>query len=236
VERLGHVIGEAAMLLDDDVHTDISKVRQGAFNAHLGPLDESDFGLYLPIYVDGDRIRRLPSGYSQVETDLEVSVIASGDIDYDEEMQTVAWFGGPEETDDAKCVHPKTGPNNCRHCTKHGKCRHCTGHGNFTQDDAKNASGFDAPELDYDASFVTLDEKRSMLSSLAAEGFGLALLHGHSDRFKFTQLPHGYVSVLTNGRTEFRTLVDVMDDTTFVPNMWRSSGGRFEVAGGLSAA
>ena len=224
------------MLLDYDVNRDMSKVREGALNAHLAALDKTDFGLYLPIYLKGDKIRRLPSGYSQVETDLEVKVIQSGDIDCDEEMQTVAWFGGPEKPDDAKCVHPKTGPNNCKHCTAHGRCRHCTGHGNFIQNDASKASDFDAPELDYEASFATLDEKGPMLASLAAEGFGLALLHGHSDRFKFTQLPQGYVSVVTNGRTEFRKSVYVADDTTFVPNMWRSLGGRFEVAGGLSAA
>lgn len=222
-------------MIDDDVTHAVSKVHSGALDAHLPALDASSFGIYLPIYLDGGRIKRLPNGYSQIETDLEVKVLPSSEIEPDEEMQTVAWFGGPAKPNDSKCRHPGTGPFTCKHCTKHGACRHCTKHPQKQKNDARSASGFDAPELDYEAVIATLDEKRPLLTSLEAEGFGLALLHGHSDRYKFTQLPAGYVSVVTNGRTEFRACEDVAGDETFVPNMWRSAGGRYEVAGGLSA-
>jgi hypothetical protein len=221
---------------DEDVRLALLKVRSGALDEHLPALESSAFGIYLPIYLDGDRVTRLPPGYSQVETDLDVSVLPTSDIEANEELQSVAWFGGPGKPDDSKCSHPKTGPYTCKHCTKHtGNCRHCTGHPQKKKNDASAPINFEASELDYDAAIATFEEKRPMLAALESEGFGLGLLHGHSDRFKFTELPIGYVSVVTNGRTEFRTNEEVAGDKSFVPNIWRSVGGRYEVAGGLSA-
>lgn len=57
-------------------------------------------------------------------------------------------------------------------------------------------------------------------------------MHGHSDKFMFTKFPEGFVSVIANGITTFRKEKEVMDDKTFVPNVWRSINGKLHVAGG----
>lgn len=220
------------MILENDVIAKLLKVESGELDEHLTALDCSPFGLFLPIYADGECVKSVPMGYSQVERNLEVTVQPAEDLQ-DENMEKVAWIYGQNKPDDSKCNHPGTGPFDCSHCTDHqGNCRHCTGHPQKT--DSVKVGIFDAPELDYGASVEGLSEKHFLLRSLSKDGFGLTLLHGHSDRFKFTQLPRGYVSVVSNGRTDFRLSEEVAEDKTFVPNMWRSVDGRFEVAGGLS--
>ena len=138
----------------------------------------------------------------------------------------VAWMGG-QNAKDSKCSHGGTAK--CKHCTGHAShCRHCTHKtGNFGQD-------FAAPQLDYAKAAEKIKDNKALLESLAKEQFGLTLLHGHSDEFMFTKLPEGYVSVVSNDTTHFRKEAEVAQDTTFVPNVWRSINGQLRVAGGYS--
>ena len=50
----------------------------------------------------------------------------------------------------------------------------------------------------------------------------------------FTKLPQGYISVIAGGKTEFRSVSEVTEDSTFVPNVWRVIGGELKIAGGHS--
>ena len=100
----------------------------------------------------------------------------------------------------------------------------------------KVCSDFDAPELDYHETVKEIEGKKDLLNFLAGEQLGVTLLHGHNEKFMFTKLPEGYVSVIENGVTNFRKEVDVFKDPNFVPNVWRSINGQLKVAGGHSKA
>ncbi len=140
----------------------------------------------------------------------------------------VAWLGDIAGKD-SSCSHG--GTRDCTHCTGHnGECRHCSSHSDsiFPEHELK------ADELDYDRAMEELKGKKDILNDLAEHEFGLALLHGHNSEYKFTQLPENYVSVISDGATQFRTLGNVEQDETFVPNTWRYVNGKFQVAGGFS--
>lgn len=107
------------------------------------------------------------------------------------------------------------------HCTHPKKAFHQSNH-----------SSVEMPELNYHKVVAQLSGMEDLLSSLAKHGVGLTLLHGHSDKFMFTKFPEGFVSVIANGITTFRKEKEVMDDKTFVPNVWRSISGKLHVAGG----
>ncbi len=213
------------MRADSDVKELIQKVNGGELNKYLADLDGTHFGLYLPTYDDGDSVKMMLQGYSQTERNLKVFVSKDSDNAI-EGAKMVAWMGG-QNAKDSKCAHGGTAK--CRHCTAHGShCRHCT------HKSGRTVGDLIAPELNYDDAILKLDDKRHLLEPLASDQFGLTLLHGHNDQYMFTHLPEGQVSVISNGTTSFRKEEDVLNDPTFVPNVWRASQGRFRVAGGHS--
>lgn len=214
------------MQTEDKVQSLLNKIQSGEFDEHLRSLEGTDLGLYLPVYEDGGTIKLMKEGYSQSETNLTVTVSKAPDT-VPEDSFVVAWIGN-QQWKDSTCSH--SGTRSCTHCTSHGgRCSHCTGHAG-----RELGSGLDAPELDYPSAVDTLRAKQDILDVLAEEGIGLALLHGHNDEFTFTKLPEGYVSVVSNGVTHFRTEEEVNRDSTFVPNMWRSINGELRIAGGYS--
>lgn len=214
------------MKTDDDVKVLIEKTKDGTLDAYAKTLEGSDFALYLPTFVDNDRVRLLRDGHSQTESNLKIKVTNSKLIPSD--AKAVAWLGDVDAKDSA-CRHGTT--RTCKHCTSHTKaCKHCTSH----QLRVGNAEVIDAPELDYQTAIEKLRGKQDVLKNLAKERFGLALLHGHSDKYTFTKLPEGLVSVISNDETKFRPISEVEADETFVPNMWRVSNGKLVVAGGYS--
>lgn len=223
------------MNVEEAVKTLIEKVGSGSLDKYAAELSGTDLGLYIPTYVDGDTVSIMPEGFSQLETDKKITITKGFSGAVPKDMKTVAWMGDIAGKD-TKCSHG--GTHACKHCTSHGNaCRHCSGHkGNFGPDIGLilPSPGFDAPELDHDKATQTIESKQETLKSLATEGFGLALLHGHSDIHQFTQLPEGYLSVISNGQTHFRTVEEVAKDNSFVPNMWRSVGGVLKPAGGYS--
>ncbi len=215
------------MKLDEKVKNLITKAESKLITSFAKALEGSDFGIYIPVYADGDTIKPMLEGYSQTEKNLVVSI--SKGAKKDPEAKPVAWMGGAQGKD-SKCTHG--GKRSCTHCTgpHGGACKHCTEH---------NTGGLGgdlkAPELDYDSAIKTLTNKKDLLDKLALEGFGLTLLHGHNNKFMFTKLPEGYISVISNDVTDFRTEGEVQKDTTFVPNVWRYVGGKLKVAGGYSS-
>ena len=40
--------------------------------------------------------------------------------------------------------------------------------------------------------------------------------------------------MIAGGKTEFRSVSEVTEDSTFVPNVWRVIGGELKIAGGHS--
>lgn len=227
------------MRIENSVKNLIAKIHSGKMKNFLNELDGSDFGLYIPIYVNKNIVSPMPKGYSQTESNLTISISKNTD-DILSDAKTVAWMGWQNSSDakcehkpgkDSRCNHTPGGPIKCRHCTQHkGHCRHCT-HKNGGQEPENNLV---APELKYDLAVATLNDKRDLLEALAKEGFGLALLHGHNDEFMFTKLPEGYIAVITDNQTIFRTDLEVEQDSEFVPNMWRSINGQLRIAGGYS--
>lgn len=216
------------MPLEQKVQNLIDKVNSGKLREYLDALDGTDFGLYIPVYLDGDIVKPMLEGYSQTEKNLVVSISDNKDGAPDD-AKPVAWFGN-KKGKDSRCYHGGHGPKTCRHCTGHkDHCRHCTGHSRKIGDPHND---FVAPELDYDSVIKELDFKRDVLDGLAKENFGLTLLHGHSDEFLFTKLPEGYVSVIAGDITSFRKEDEVIKDPSFVPNMWRSIDGKLRIAGG----
>lgn len=217
------------MQIDEKIQTAIDNIQSGKLNQYLQQLDNSDFGVYVPVHEEQGVIKLMLEGYSQTERDLVISVSKKGEDSLEDESPAlpVGWFG-QIEAKDSSCSHG--GENRCRHCTGHqGRCRHCThpkGH---------SIEGIDgAPELDYREVVKKINDKQELLSSLATEGMGITLLHGHSDQFMFTKLPEGYVSVISSGKTSFRKESEVSQDPTFIPNVWRSINGQLRVAGGYS--
>ncbi|MCZ4243815.1 hypothetical protein [Pedobacter punctiformis] len=221
--RLIFLTKKTAMPLEKKVQELIEKINSGKLKEHLDSLNGSDYGLYIPVYVDGNTVKPMLEGYSQTEKDLVVSVGKKED-DVLNDAKPVAWFGN-KNGKDSKCDHGKTAT--CRHCTGHeAKCRHCT------HQKGKIGEAFKAPKLDYDSVIKELDDKKDILNNLAKEDFGLTLLHGHSDEHMFTKLPEGYVSVITDGVTSFEKEDEIINNQSFVPNMWRSINGKLKIAGG----
>ncbi len=226
------------MKIDKKIKSIIEAVQSGKLNNYLEQIDNSDFGIYVPIYEEQGTIMPIPEGYSQIERNLIVSierkkdelVLIKREVSDLEAPLAVGWFGALRNKDSV-CKHGDV--NSCKHCTSHtGACMHCTHPKKaFHQ---SNHSSVEMPELNYHKVVAQLSGMEDLLSSLAKHGVGLTLLHGHSDKFMFTRFPEGYVSVIANGITTFRKEKEVMDDKTFVPNVWRSISGKLHVAGGYS--
>ncbi len=215
------------MILENNVRSLIDKAQTEKISSLWKELDGTDFGLYLPIYADGDTIKPLLNGMSQTERDLVITISKDSDP-LPEDTKPVAWFGNINGQD-VSCNHPG-GPRYCSHCNTHGGgVRNCTHPGREGWED------LDAPQLNYNSTIEQLINYRDLLRQLAAEGYGIALLHGHSEKHMFTKLPEDYVSVISNGVTTFRKIEDVKNDNSFVPNMWRMENGVIRVAGGYSS-
>jgi hypothetical protein len=211
------------MEVESDVLEVINKINSGELNELLNQINGTEFGVYLPVFEDHGTIRKMLDGYSQIERDLVISVSRD---DADDDAFPIGWFGSIDGKD-SSCRHG--GTDKCRHCTGHtDACRHCT------HSDSRLSNPFDAPELDYLNVVQDVEDKQVLLDKLAPEGLGLTLLHGHSNEYMFTKLPPEYVSVIANGKTEFRLESDVASDSTFVPSAWRVVNGQLKVAGGYS--
>lgn len=218
------------MDVDDRIKKQLEKINSGKMNAYIKALDGSDFGLYIPSYVDGEMVKPLAEGFSQSENNLKVTIKNISDARTDDSL-VVGWMGNISN----KPSQCRGGHNSCTgHCESHSEpTKNCKGHPNkgawHKHDQLTNA-----PPLDYKSSLELLKEKQDILDSIAKDDFGLALLHGHNNESPFTKLPAEYVSVISNGKTSFRKEMDVLNDVTFVPNTWRSIDGIIRVAGGFS--
>lgn len=222
------------MNIEADVGKLMQRIQSGGMDDFLGILDRRDFGLYIPTYVSANNtIKLLEKGASQVEVNLKIRV------SYDEhaaDAYTVAWCGGGDDGGDngSKCRHPKE--NSCVHCTKHdGGIRRCK-HPRPGDTNHHDLPVFirTAPALSYMDTLIGFPQRSGLVRQVAKFGFGVALLHGHSDEHMFTALPRGVVSVICNGTTDFRLDTVIAGDASFCPNMWRSYEGQWHVAGGFS--
>lgn len=217
---------EQIMQVEEKVQALIEKVQAGKLHDYLQQIDGTDFGVYIPVYEDRGIIKMLLKGYSQTERNLVVSVSKKED-EKPSDALPVGWVGSLNSKD-SRCKHGDG--SSCKHCTSHGgPTTNCTKHARINDGEL-----LDAPELDYQNAIKQIEGKDDLLKSLAEENFGISLLHGHSNEFMFTQLPEGYVSVISNGVTTFRKDSDVAKDPSFVPNIWRSINGRLHIAGGYS--
>ncbi|MEQ1897676.1 MAG: hypothetical protein ABL971_09870 [Vicinamibacterales bacterium] len=220
------------MKIEDKMKQLLNKVASGEMDTFIPPLAGGDFGIFISAYVDGEYVRLMKEGYSQIERNLKVTVESdTGRVP--EDTFVVGWMGRIEARGhggvQCRGIH-----NSCQaHCpkTSHGAGqKNCKGH---PQNHAV-PDELDAPELKYELAVAELKLKQDLLDSLAKDGFGLALLHGHNNTFTFTKLPEGYVSVVSNGVTRFLREADIRSDPAFVPNTWRSINGELRVAGGYS--
>lgn len=212
------------MEVENDVQEVINKINSGELNELISQVDGTEFGVYLPVFEDQGAIKKMLNGYSQVERDLLISI---SQAESDDDALPIGWFGNIAGKD-SSCRHGGTA--SCTHCTTHtAECRHCTSHAN-----SMSSNPFSAPELDYPNAVQGIDDKQDLLDKLATEGLGLTLLHGHSNDHMFTKLPPEYISVIANGKTEFRLESDVVNDATFVPSTWRVVNGELKVSGGHS--
>lgn len=211
------------MEIESDVQEVIDKINSGELNELLSQLNDTDFGVYVPTFEDHGTIKKMLNGYSQTERDLVISVSLD---EVEDDALPIGWFGSLNGKD-VKCRHP--GVDKCKHCTGHtGPTKNC----NHPIDSQSNP--FIAPELDYPNVVQDINDKQELLEQLSSEGLGITLLHGHNSEHMFTKLPPEYVSVITNGKTEFRLESDVTVDTTFVPSTWRLINGELRVSGGHS--
>ena len=166
-------------------------------------------------------------GYSQNESDLVISISAT-DKPTPEDTKSVAWYGRIQD-ENSSCHHG--GTISCTHCAggHTGGCSHCSSHKG-----AKLGGDFMAPELNYDKTVEQLINYKDLIIELSNEGYGISLLHGHSQKHMFTKLPENYVSVISNNETSFRKLSNVKKDLNFIPNMWRIKNGTAIIAGGFT--
>jgi len=214
------------MKIENEIKTLLEKLKTEKVTSLTKQLEGSDFGLYIPAYLEGDEVKLMLPGFSQTERDLVISISKDGEP-FPEDTKPVAWFRNIDGRD-SNCTHG--GTQSCTHCTGHSAgCNHCSGHSGRTLGD-----NFNAPELNYNSSIEQLINYKDLLKQLANEGFGIALLHGHSEEYMFTKLPLDYVSVITDGVTSFRKIDDVKNDSAFIPNMWRINNGQVIIAGGFS--
>lgn len=220
------------MNIDDKVKQLINKVMSGEMDKFIPQLNGSDFGIFVSVYVDGKSVRLMKDGYSQVERNLEVTVEKNTDK-APEDNFVVGWMGHIEAGGHGG-TQCRGSHNSChKHCpaSSHGAGeKNCIGHPQISG----APDNLDAPELKYDLAVKELESKQDVLNSLAEEGFGLALLHGHNNKYTFTKLPEGYVSVVSKGLTTFQKETEIKNDPTFVPNTWRFINGELRVAGGYS--
>ena len=222
------------MEIEEQLRQTLQRVNSGDFDDLAADLDGTDFAIYVPAYAEGAAVKLMPEGLSQLESNLKITYKKKL-LGTPVEGKPVAWIGN-KLGKDSKCRH--YGTETCRHCTEHaGGCKHCTDHGaKFEPGVNINAvNPLDAPEMDYDEVVKSVDAKVHVLDKLAKHGMGLALVHGHSDKYQFTHLPVGKVSVIVDGETTFRNLEDVQNDPEFVPNMWRLVDGVLTPVGGYSA-
>ncbi|MGX1187444.1 hypothetical protein AB7M29_005123 [Pseudomonas sp. F-14 TE3623] len=213
------------MDVENGVSSIIEKVNSGEFDHLSSKLEGGDLGIFYPAYVENGTIKMMPPGYTQTETDLKVAVTSTGWRD--PSAKTIAWMGGGINAWSA-CNHPGTGPRTCRHHNGHGDCIHCKGHA------AQGHVKWTPERLDYFTAINQLEDKHDVLNTLAPQNLGLTLLHAHSNEHEFTKLPMDVVSVIADGVTSFRKIQDVANDETFVPNAWRFTNGKPEIAGGFS--
>ena len=191
------------MQIEDKLKTLLDKVNTGTINTSLTLLEGTDFGLYLPMYADGNEVKKMLEGYSQTEKDLVIS-ISKNEESLPSDTKAVGWFGNLEGKD-SQCKHG--GTKSCKHCTTHTlDCKHCTGHPIPT---ASHIGDLDAPELNYNDSIEQLTNFGGLLEELANDGIGISLLHGHNSSHEFTKLPEGIVSVISNDTTNFRSIEEV---------------------------
>lgn len=218
------------MQLSNEALELIKKIEQGEIDFSKDRLNNTKFGVFIPTKVVENTVVKMQPNENQTESDLKISITKDmGAMPHNSKQ--VGWFGNVIGKDSI-CEHP--GGRNCRHCTDdHGApTRNCNAHYQVN-------NGVDVttifPELDYDRALEEFkNEREELLNKLAEEGFGVSLLHAHSPNYQFTELPSGYVAVVSDAKTFFRSESEVEEDETFVPNTWRFVNGELKVAGGFS--
>ena len=63
------------METDDKLKLVINSIHNGEMESFFQEINNSDFGLYIPVYEDKKKLKPMLNGYSQVEQNLKVSVI-----------------------------------------------------------------------------------------------------------------------------------------------------------------
>ena len=124
------------------------------------------------------------------------------------------WYHSPEKSNHATNV--------CGHCRSH-----CHGHNPPFADPLADALALDPHAVGQSV------ESLCDLDTLARGGVGVALVHGHSSRFAFVELPEGMVAVIHSGRTQFLQRNDVVARDNFVPNVWRFEHRARQPVGGF---
>lgn len=212
------------MKADESIKLAIQSLNYEELKPHIQKMNGTNFGIFMPTYVEDGLVKTMMPGYSQIEKDLVVSISPTSEA-LPDDVKTVGWFGGANGKD-SKCKHGTD--CRCRHCTRHqSHCRHCR------HKCGDVAPEFIAQKLDYDNEIANFEYIKDSLEHLSNKGIGISLLHAHSDEHMFTELPRGYVSVVEDGITSFLKLGDVEKDENFVPNTWRVIDGNVEIAGGF---
>ena len=119
-------------------------------------------------------------------------------------------------------------------CTGQHCYGHCTSHNHVTMDDDPLVTATELRPLAVEARLYAMCRDGTLsLDELATHGIGIALIHGHSSRYEFTELPLGMIAVIENAKTHFRQRSDIVDVSGLVPNVWRFENGIRHVAGGF---
>lgn len=189
----------------------ISKVEQGKFDTYLKLIENTNLGIFINAYAVDGQVLPIPSGYHQSEGDLNISLENEKRVS---DIQ-VGWFGKTQAL-----------------CSSHPDCSDYK-HGPRPPEDGFIDALTGAPELSIDSVHKTVEKYRTIIDDLFLDGLGLFIVHGHNQKFAFTELPSKWVTVIQNNQTRFQLRKEVIGKGTFVPNIWRLESGVREVVGGF---
>ena len=195
-------------MIHQTVKTAISKVEEGKFDSFLQILENKNLGIFVNAYANEGQVLPIPDGYHQSESNLEICL----SNEKEESAVQVGWYGQ---------IHAL--------CSNHPSCEDYA-HQKYKPEEDVLAN---AAELVISSTQEEAEKHRNMLDELFADGLGLFIVHGHSRKFTFSELPQNCIAVIENGKTNFRYRKDVINITNFVPNIWRMENGVRQVVGGF---
>jgi hypothetical protein len=193
-------------MIDLTIEKIIRKVDQGKFDAHLKILENTNLGIFINSYVTDGKVSPIPNGYHQSEHDLHIQLKSKAS---DNDVQ-VGWFGKKHTL-----------------CSGHPDCEDRKHFGDYKKEDPLA----DATELNINSVQKTFEKYRYMLDELFVSGLGIFMVHGHSNKYAFTELPPKWIAVIEKNQTHFRLRSKVINLATFVPNIWRMENGARQVVG-----